>query len=327
MLSPIRTPEGEAQTSEYICPVALCESGSEARNIKSAKLRFAPCPKKFAAAFNHDTNLANAALKDYVEQGSGKFRDHAEREAFANDVKKACRSKPNSSEGTRVVGSISKVESCDVGQMESVSKQYCDSVRLETQLIQEDKVGIRMNHGEREGVFNGCVIIETYNAQGVTKAPTLLTQNPLKLLVASKVEPPSRNDIQKFKRMEFERTVHRKFEEHTDGKDAGCWVLMEMAYGIKYTIPYKTFHGRILVDTGSTTTLIKESFAVRQGLDIRSTGTGEILLRDVNDGSNPLTKQCFLSLTLITVEGESISFTVLAFCVGRLKHDILHSTT
>jgi hypothetical protein len=101
---------------------------------------------------------------------------------------------------------------------------------------------------------------------------------------------------------------------------------MEMAYGIKYTIPYKTFHGRILVDTGSTTTLIKESFAVRQGLDIRSTGTGEILLRDVNGGSNPLTKQCFLSLTLTTVEGESISFTVLAFCVGRLKHDILLST-
>jgi hypothetical protein len=101
---------------------------------------------------------------------------------------------------------------------------------------------------------------------------------------------------------------------------------MEMTYGAEYIVPYKSVHGRILADTGSTTTLINEEFAKKQGLDIRSTGAGQILLRDVNDGISELTKQCFLRLTVTTVEGELISFTVLAFCTDRLNHDILLGT-
>ena len=101
---------------------------------------------------------------------------------------------------------------------------------------------------------------------------------------------------------------------------------MEMTYGAEYIVPYKSVHGRILADTGSTTTLINEDFARKQGLDIRPTGAGQILLRDVNDGTSELTKQCFLRLTVTTVEGELISFTVLAFCTDRLKHDILLGT-
>jgi hypothetical protein len=72
--------------------------------------------------------------------------------------------------------------------------------------------------------------------------------------------------------------------------------------------------------------LINENFAMQQGLDIRSTGSGQILLRDVNDGISQLTKQCFLRLTLTTVEGELISFIILAFCTDKLKHDILLGT-
>jgi len=37
----------------------------------------------------------------------------------------------------------------------------------------------------------GCAIIETYNAHGVTKAPSPLTHSSLHLIVASKVEPSS----------------------------------------------------------------------------------------------------------------------------------------
>jgi len=49
-------------------------------------------------------------------------------------------------------------------------------------------------------------------------------------------------------------------------------------------------------------------------------------LRDVNDGTSELTKQCFVRITVTTVEGELISFTVLAFCTDKLKQDILLGT-
>ncbi len=125
---------------------------------------------------------------------------------------------------------------------------------------------------------------------------------------------------------EFDGTISRDFDEYTDNEDTGCWVLMEMTYGAEYIVPYRVVHGRILADTGSTTTLINENFAIKQGLEIKSTGSGQIILRDVNDGTSQLTKQCFLRLTITTVEGELISFTVLAFCTDKLKHDILLGT-
>jgi len=346
MLSPIRTPDGKPQTSEYICPVALCENWNEAKKTKPIKLRFAPCPKKFAAACKHDTNLANTALKDYVEKGSGKFRDPTEREAFSNEVMKACRANPKSGGGTRVVGSINKEERCNSGQVEFVSEHFCNNITIEmdgdslisrhnsNDWVEEslsiqsyiDEVGMRKEDKCEGEEYDGCLIIETYNANGVTKAPSPLTHSSLHLLVASKVEPPSRTEVQQFMEKNFEGTIHRNFDEYTDGEDAGCWVLMEMAYGAEYIVPYRMVHGRILADTGSTTTLINENFAMQQGLDIRSTGSGQILLRDVNDGISQLTKQCFLRLTLTTVEGELISFIILAFCTDKLKHDILLGT-
>jgi hypothetical protein len=109
MLSPIRSAEGKAQTSEYICPVAMCDNWNEAKKTKPVKLRFAPCPKKFAAACKNDTNLANAALKDYIERGSGKFRDPKEREVFSDEVMKACKSTPKTGGGTRVVDDVIRV--------------------------------------------------------------------------------------------------------------------------------------------------------------------------------------------------------------------------
>jgi hypothetical protein len=239
--------------------------------------------------------------------------------------------------GTRVVGSISKEERCNSGEVEYITELRCNSLvieeieqvtnrqDIESVIIWDDKEDNKTCEEEEEG-FEGCVIIETYNAYGVTKAPSPLTHSALHLLVASRVEPPSDDEIQNFMEKEFEGTIVREFDEYKEGEDTGCWVLMEMAYGAEYIVPYKYVHGRILADTGSTTTLINENFALQQGLEIKSTGSGQILLRDVNDGTSQLTKQCFLRLTMTTVEGEQISFTVLAFCTDRLKHDILLGT-
>jgi len=331
MLSPIRTPDGQPQTSEYVCPVTFCKNWREARTLKPTKLRFAPCPLKFAAAYKHDVNLVNAALKEYAEKGSGKFRDPSERAAFSKEVLQACKTPVKSGGGTRLVGSVGKEERCNSGEIEYFSEVNCNSLVVEEmELNQVIHAKLNPEASERESdneeVFDGCVIIETYNAHGVTKAPSPLTHSALHLLVASKVEPPSEEEIRNFMEKEFDGTISRDFDEYTDDEETGCWVLMEMTYGAEYIVPYKVVHGRILADTGSTTTLINENFAIRQGLEIRSTGSGQILLRDVNDGTSQLTKQCFLRLTITTVEGELISFTVLAFCTDKLKHDILLGT-
>ena len=332
MLSPIRTPDGQPQTSEYVCPVALCKNWREAKTLKPPRLRFAPCPLKFAAANKHDVNLANAALKEYAEQGSGKFREPSERAAFFKEVLQACKNPTKSGGGTRLIGSVGKEERCNSGELEYSSELNCNSLSVEgvnVQLgIEESRNEQREMESAREGEkgYDGCIIIETYNAHGVTKAPSPLTHSALHLLVASKVEPPSEEEVKNFMEKEFDGTISRDFDEYNDGEDTGCWVLMEMTYGAEYIVPYKVVHGRILADTGSTTTLINESFAVRQGLTMESTGSGQILLRDVNDGTSQLTKQFFLRLTITTVEGELISFTVLAFCTDKLKHDILLGT-
>jgi len=291
MLSPIKAPDGTPLNSEYICPVAMCESWEEARQLKPPKLKFTPCPKKFATAHKNDTNLVHAAIKNYTEKGSGKFRDADENLAFKNEVLGLCKTPSKSTGGTRVVGSVNKEERCNSGQIEiegqrgslritaeqgnssystkvvrSVTREErCNSMHIELATDQEDGSTIYEEHPINEEIseerdHEGCVIIETYNAQGVTKAPSPLTHSSLHLMVASKVEPSSKTEIKAFLRKDFEETISRKFEEDNGEDGLGCWVLMEMTYGAEYIVPYKSVHGRILADTGSTTTLINEEY-------------------------------------------------------------------
>ena len=80
--------------------------------------------------------------------------------------------------------------------------------------------------------------------------------------------------------------------------------------------------GRILADTGSTTTLINEDFAISRGLVVEDGGK-EVILRDVNNGAKIVRKQCYLRLTLTTVWGDEVTATLLALCVKNLSHDLL----
>jgi hypothetical protein len=98
----------------------MCDNWEEARKLKPAKLRFAPCPKKFASVNKYDTNLIHVALKDYTEKGTGKYRDQAERTAFRNEVLNICKTSPKPSGGTRVVGSVNREERCNSGQVEII---------------------------------------------------------------------------------------------------------------------------------------------------------------------------------------------------------------
>jgi len=98
-----------------------------------------------------------------------------------------------------------------------------------------------------------------------------------------------------------------------------------MPYGAEYLVPYSSICGMILADTGSTTTLINEEFAHRQGLEIHNTGK-DLRLRDVNNGLSDLTDYCYLRLTLTTVLGEKITLVTLAHCVKGLGQDLLLGT-
>jgi hypothetical protein len=51
-----------------------------------------------------------------------------------------------------------------------------------------------------------------------------------------------------------------------------------------------------------------------------------VTLRDVNNGTSIIDKQCFLRLTLTTVWGDQVSATLLALCVKNLGHDLLLGT-
>jgi hypothetical protein len=105
----------------------------------------------------------------------------------------------------------------------------------------------------------------------------------------------------------------------------GGRIRYRMPYGAEYIVPYPEICGRILADTGSTTTLINKEFAQRMGLTISNTGA-ELLLRDVNNGETVLNDHCYLRLTLTTVLGEKITIIILAHCAKDLSHDILLGT-
>ena len=77
-----------------------------------------------------------------------------------------------------------------------------------------------------------------------------------------------------------------------------------------------------MADTGSTTTLINENFAIQRGLELTDSPK-EITLRDVNNGFSTLTKQCYLRLTLTTIWGDHVTATLQALCVKDLRHDLL----
>ena len=90
----------------------------------------------------------------------------------------------------------------------------------------------------------------------------------------------------------------------------GCRMHFQMPYGAEYIVRYPEVCGRILADTGSTTSLINTDFAKARGLEALITGAG-IVLRNVNNGSSTLADHCSLHLTLTVIQDEHINILVL----------------
>ena len=98
-----------------------------------------------------------------------------------------------------------------------------------------------------------------------------------------------------------------------------------MPDGNSFVVPYREVQGRILADTGSTTTLINEQFAINHGLWIESS-PHQIILRDVNNGERVVGTRCYLRLTLTTVTGREVVAIIVALCVPNLSNDLLLGT-
>jgi len=317
MLSPIRTPDGAPLNCDYVCPAAMCGNWIEERNRKNIN-RFQPCPKKFSAMCKHDAKRAHEALVDYERIGSGQYRKPPERSKFRTEVLALCNAPADRNsmpQRTRAVGFSRDVQECNLG---SLRRRGEDIGRIGDDRL--NGLPVIRDASER-------TIVTALQADGRTTTPQHVSYSALHLILATKVEPASLRDIEAAKNGDVEQTTHRMMENSVSTLEGGIGgrIRYRMPYGAEYVVPYPDICGRILADTGSTTTLINEEFARQSGLNICNTGS-ELILRDVNNGETILADHCYLRLTLTTVRGERVTIVVLAHCAKNLSHDILLGT-
>jgi len=318
MLSPIKSPDGAPLDCDYVCPTAICSNWQEQRRQRNA-LRFQPCPKKFAAMCHNDTATADKALNEYERIGSGQYRNPPERNAFRRDVLMNCKAPvgPGNYQ-KRISAGGSQVEQC-----------HSSSVWLVNEDRNIEDNPPLLSCGNNADGKNKRIAVLEFETNGVSTTPTpgVLGYSALHLLLATRIEPVTEEEIEAMKRGNWERMITRVDNESvmTRKGGRGCKVRFQMPYGREYVIHYPEVCGRILADTGSTTSLINTDFARSRGLEILTTGA-EIVLRDVNNGLSSLVDHCILRLTLTTILGEHINILIVAHCVKNLSHDLLLGT-
>ena len=238
---------------------------------------------------------------------------------FRNEVLQLCGKPPMNRapfpQRTKAVGFTGGTEECHSSSVWRVGSN--DSI--DQKVLTKETVD--------SGVEFERTLITAMQTNGVTTTPDHVSYSALHLLLATHVEPASEQEIEAACNGDLEQIITKEVEDavSTNRGGSGCKVRFLMPYGEEYLIPYADITGRILADTGSTTTLINEDFAKRQGLEIHNTAE-KLKLRDVNNGMSQLVNYCYLRLTLTTVMGEKITIVVLAHCVKNLNHDILLGT-
>jgi len=361
MLTPRIDAAGNKINPEYICPASLIGNWAEASVAKPPHKKFLACPIKFAAMCRNIVINAKQALREFEEKGSGKYRSQQERQAFESAVINACHAPPNPA---KVRVADVRGERCASGWVEDIDTEGLNRIEIaEATAVQatrshidggsEDEfcgLGLSTKEGdsvidewrgvEVRGVATGADlssisgdedeymdeavdegIIVAFHAKDTVKG---VRHAPLHLLLATKIQQASDEEIHIFDEGAAEQAVVRVSEEDIADEEFnnGCMVRLKMPYGAEYVVPYTGVQGRILADTGSTTTLINEEFAARRGLVI-SESKKEVKLHDVNNGESTLKYQCFFRLTLTTIWGDQVTTTLRALCVKDLCHDLL----
>ena len=268
---------------------------------------------------HNDTATANTAIGDYERIGSGQYRNPAERNAFKRDVLMNCKAPSgNSNYPKRHAAGGSQVEQC-----------HSSSVWLVDENRNIEDSPTLLPGGDNTGGKEKKTTVLELETNGVSTTPAsgVLGYSALHLLLATRIEPATEDEVEAMKKGDWDKMITRVEDGSVMTREGGrgCRVRFQMPYGVEYIVRYPEVCGRILADTGSTTSLINIDFARRRGLEVLNSGA-EIVLRDVNNGLSKLVDHCILRLTLTTIKGEHINILILAHCVKDLSHDLLLGT-
>ena len=297
MLSNEKSNDGRNYT-EYKCPASLCEKWADARFSMIKNLKYQISPEKFARMCKFDSNQVMEAWKHYSNDGSGKFKKPGELSSLRQSVLSFCKS-PN---GTR--------------------SQDHRSASLSLRIVpRERKYNISSVFTKQN---TSATVVSIHSGDPYSKGTNLC--GSLHLLVATKVEPATVDEIENLHSTDtnYLESLYRTEYRSLDDPEA-LRVKLLLPNGESFIVPYREIQGRILPDTGSTTSLINEDFAISKGLYIEES-PHEIILRDVNNGERTIQHRCYLRLTITSVTGREVVTILPALCVPNLSHEILLGT-
>jgi len=285
--------------TEYQCPASQCERWADARQSPIKNLKYQINPEKFAQMCKLDSYKVMEAWKHYCDQGAGKFKKPAELSQLKSSIISFC--KPTN--GVRP------------------QEHRTSSVTF--------KIKSRNQQGEiaTTPTPRNCVpstVIAIHSGDPYSKGTNLC--GTLHLLAATKVEQATHDEIDNLhsEGINHLESLYTNEYRSLDDPDA-LRVRLMLPNGESFVVPYKEVQGRILPDTGSTTSLINEEFAQRRGLHIEE-APYEIILRDVNNGERIIQKRCYLRLTITTVTGREVTTVLPALVIPDLSHEILLGT-
>ena len=284
--------------TEYQCPASQCERWADARQSPIKNLKYQINPEKFAQMCKLDSYKVMEAWKHYCDQGAGKFKKPTELSQLKSSIISFC--KP--SNGVR--------------PQEHRSSSSSFHIRPRSQ---QGGTVTPLTHKKLPST-----VIAIHSGDPYAKGTNLC--GTLHLLVATKVEPATTDEIDNIHSEEINHLESLYSNEYRSLDDPDALrVRLMLPNGESFVVPYTEVQGRILPDTGSTTSLINEEFALKRGLHIEESPY-EIILRDVNNGERIIQNRCHLRLTITTVMGREVTTVLPALVVPDLSHEILLGT-
>jgi hypothetical protein len=295
------------ESRQFQCPCIKNDEWDENLQTMLKNKRYELCPHKVAKICDLNIYKVPTLIDKWIRDGAGQYLTPREHSAFEEAVLLACCEELTSSQATSILPIPESVEDIE----------FCNNLSINEKGIVDD-LGVEVD---------GYLPIMSLHLQNTsTRSMSNLGSGTLHLMMATKVEQASPDDIQSFVDGCHSDCITTTTENPEEKEERKQYTLtLRMPGGARYEVPFKEVRGRILPDTGSTTTLIDEDFATLQGLTIEP-ATIRVLLKDVNNGSQEITEQCFVRLTLTTVTCQQVTVTILALCVKNLSHDILLGT-
>ena len=326
MLKYVTAPGSTRQYTEYECPVAHYDRWADALKAQNPKSKYYISSEKFANACRKDPSKAMEAFNRYLEHGSGKHLRPQDQETLKRKILNSCNTGQNNNDpnqnNSRHRGSPPPRHE----RSNLVIARVLSSTTTEYKNTSFYEGRISNMENEQPPSHNYSMDVGFMSDISTPAVPDAPMHGTLHLLVATRVEPATAEDQVKF--------IHNDIEGNTlidtnypapDDTRREFRVQLRMPDGNIHTVPYREAQGRVLPDTGSTTTLIDIKFAEKQGLIIERSPY-RVALTAVNNSETITSLRCYLRLTLTTLHNEQVVIVIAAMCVPNLSHDILLGT-